>query len=49
VLLNSVFYGCKHANVMVPRGRGSIISTTSVAGVMGGLGPHAYSAVGRFD
>ncbi len=45
VLLNSVFYGCKHAaNVMVPQGSGSIISTTSVAGVMGGLGPHAYSA-----
>lgn len=44
VLLNSVFYGCKHAlNVMLAQGSGSIISTTSVAGVMGGLGPHAYT------
>lgn len=45
VLLNSVFYGCKHAaQVMVPQGSGSIINTSSIAGVMGGLGPHAYSA-----
>lgn len=44
VLLNSVFYGCKHAlNVMVPQGSGSIINTTSIAGVIGGLGPHAYT------
>jgi NAD(P)-dependent dehydrogenase (short-subunit alcohol dehydrogenase family) len=45
VLLNSVYYGCKHAaRVMTPQGSGSIISTTSVAGVIGGLGPHAYTA-----
>lgn len=45
ILLHSVFYGCKHASrVMVPQGSGSIISTTSIAGVIGGLGPHAYTA-----
>jgi NAD(P)-dependent dehydrogenase (short-subunit alcohol dehydrogenase family) len=45
VLLHSVFYGCKHATrVMLPQGSGSIISTTSIAGVIGGLGPHAYTA-----
>jgi len=45
VLLNSVFYGCKHAaRVMVPQGSGSIINTSSIAGVIGGLGPHAYTA-----
>ncbi|XP_057970851.1 short-chain dehydrogenase reductase 2a [Malania oleifera] len=37
--------GIKHAaRVMVPQGFGCIISTASVAGVMGGLGPHAYTA-----
>lgn len=37
--------GMKHAaRVMVPRRRGCIISTSSVAGLMGGLGPHAYTA-----
>lgn len=37
--------GIKHAaRVMIPRGSGSIFSTASVAGVMGGLGPHAYTA-----
>ncbi|ONH99731.1 hypothetical protein PRUPE_6G046400 [Prunus persica] len=30
--------------VMVPRRSGCIISTASVAGAMGGLGPHAYTA-----
>ena len=45
ILLHSVFYGCKHAaRVMVPQGSGSIISTTSIAGVIGGLGPHGYTA-----
>ncbi|CAB4312403.1 unnamed protein product [Prunus armeniaca] len=29
---------------MVPRRSGCIISTDSVAGAMGGLGPHAYTA-----
>lgn len=44
VLLHSVFYGCKHAaRVMLAQGSGSIINTTSVAGVIGGLGPHAYT------
>jgi NAD(P)-dependent dehydrogenase (short-subunit alcohol dehydrogenase family) len=44
VLLHSVFYGCKHAaRVMTPQGAGSIISTTSIAGMIGGLGPHAYT------
>ncbi|XP_027368462.1 short-chain dehydrogenase reductase 2a-like [Abrus precatorius] len=37
--------GMKHAaRVMVPRRRGCIISTASVAGFMGGLGPYAYTA-----
>jgi NAD(P)-dependent dehydrogenase (short-subunit alcohol dehydrogenase family) len=45
ILLHSVFYGCKHAaRVMVPRGSGSIISTSSIAGMIGGLGPHGYTA-----
>jgi len=45
ILLTSVFYGCKHAaRVMVPQGSGSIINTSSAAGLLGGLGPHAYTA-----
>ncbi|KAL2928015.1 Short-chain dehydrogenase reductase 2a [Bienertia sinuspersici] len=37
--------GIKHAaRVMIPRGGGCIISTSSVAGCMGGLGPHTYTA-----
>jgi NAD(P)-dependent dehydrogenase (short-subunit alcohol dehydrogenase family) len=45
VLLHGVFYGVKHAaRVMAPQGSGSIISTSSTAGVMGGLGPHGYTA-----
>ncbi|KAJ4837405.1 Short-chain dehydrogenase reductase 2a [Turnera subulata] len=37
--------GIKHAGrVMVSRRSGCIISMASVAGVMGGLGPHAYTA-----
>lgn len=45
VLLNGVFYGMKHAaRVMKPQRSGSIISMSSVAGVTGGLGPHAYAA-----
>jgi NAD(P)-dependent dehydrogenase (short-subunit alcohol dehydrogenase family) len=44
VLLKSVFLGSKHAaRVMKPQGFGVIISTSSVAGVQGGLGPHAYN------
>lgn len=43
--LNGTFYGMKHAaRVMQPRESGSIISLSSVAGVQGGLGPHAYAA-----
>ena len=45
VLLHGVFYGVKHAaRAMKPRMSGSIISMSSTAGVMGGLGPHAYAA-----
>lgn len=45
VLLNGVFYGMKHAaRVMKPQQSGSIISMSSVAGLTGGLGPHAYAA-----
>ena len=45
VLLHGVFYGVKHAaRVMKPRWAGSIISMAGTAGVMGGLGPHAYAA-----
>lgn len=45
VLLNSVFYGIKHAaRAMTPQGSGTIITTASTAGVRAGLGPHAYTA-----
>ncbi len=45
ILLNGVFYGMKHASrVMKKAGSGSIISMSSTAGVIGGLGPHAYCA-----
>ncbi|OWM81660.1 short-chain dehydrogenase reductase 2a-like [Punica granatum] len=45
VNVRGVALGMKHAaRVMVPRRAGCIISTSSVAGVMGGLGPHAYTA-----
>lgn len=45
VLLTSVVLGMKHAaRVMKPRGQGVIISLSSIAGVQGGLGPHAYTA-----
>ena len=45
ILINGVFYGMKHASRhMKAAGAGSIISMSSVAGVTGGLGPHAYSA-----
>lgn len=45
VLLRSVFLGMKHAaRVMKPQESGVILSTSSIAGVMGGLGPHVYTA-----
>jgi NAD(P)-dependent dehydrogenase (short-subunit alcohol dehydrogenase family) len=45
VLLRGVFLGMKHAaRVMAPRKRGVILSIASTAGVVGGLGPHAYTA-----
>lgn len=44
VLLNSVFFGIKHAaRVMIPRQSGTILNTASTAGVRAGLGPHAYT------
>ncbi len=45
VLLRGVFLGTKHAaRVMKPQGSGTIISTSSTAGILGGLGPHCYTA-----
>lgn len=44
VLLRSVFLGMKYASpVMKAQGSGSIISTSSVAGIIGGDGPHIYA------
>ena len=45
VLLNSAFYGIKHAGrQMRAQGDGGVIlSVSSLAGLLGGLGPHAYS------
>ena len=44
ILLNGVFYGVKHAaRVMKPQGCGSIVSMSSTAGILGGLGPHTYT------
>jgi NAD(P)-dependent dehydrogenase (short-subunit alcohol dehydrogenase family) len=44
VLLDSVFYGIKHAGrAMREQNSGCILSVSSIAGVMGGLGPHAYT------
>ncbi|MCY4342104.1 MAG: SDR family oxidoreductase [Gammaproteobacteria bacterium] len=45
ILLNGVFYGVKHAaRVMKPQGSGAIVSMSSTAGILGGLGPHTYTA-----
>lgn len=43
--LRGVLAGMKHAaRVMKPQGSGVIISTSSPAGLMGGVGPNVYSA-----
>ncbi|KAK1426203.1 hypothetical protein QVD17_14872 [Tagetes erecta] len=43
VNVTGVFLGMKHAaRVMVPARTGSIISTSSVTSILGGLGTHAY-------
>lgn len=43
--LRGVFLCMKHAaRVMIPRGSGVIVATTSPAAVVGGVGNHAYSA-----
>ncbi len=45
ILLDGVFYGMKHAaRVMKPQNSGAIVSMSSTAGILGGLGPHAYTA-----
>jgi len=45
ILLRSVFLGMKHAaRVMKPQRAGVILTTSSIAGVQGGLGPHVYAA-----
>lgn len=45
ILMRGVFLGMKHAaRVMVPQSSGAILSTSSTAGVLGGLGPHCYTA-----
>ena len=45
VNLRGVAMGMKHAaRVMVPQGSGVILSTTSPAAAVGGVGPHIYGA-----
>lgn len=45
ILMRGVFLGMKHSSrVMVPQKSGVIISTSSTAGILGGLGPHCYTA-----
>ena len=45
-LITGPVLGMKHATpIMKAQGSGSIISTASVAGLRGGMGPHVYSAL----
>ncbi|KAF5729307.1 xanthoxin dehydrogenase isoform X1 [Tripterygium wilfordii] len=45
VNLKGVFIGMKHAaRIMIPLKKGTIISISSIASVIGGGGPHAYTA-----
>lgn len=45
VILGGAVLGMKYAaRVMVPQRRGVILTVSSPAGVVGGVGPHAYSA-----
>lgn len=42
--IRGMIAGIKHAaRVMIPVGSGSILCTSSISGVMGGLGPHPYT------
>ncbi|XP_062151711.1 short-chain dehydrogenase reductase 2a-like isoform X1 [Alnus glutinosa] len=42
--VRGVIAGIKHAaRVMIPVGSGSILCTSSISGLMGGLGPHPYT------
>ncbi|KAK8469259.1 hypothetical protein PHAVU_005G031600 [Phaseolus vulgaris] len=42
--VKGVFHGMKHAaRIMIPKKKGSIVSLCSVASVIGGIGPHAYT------
>ncbi|PHU20196.1 Xanthoxin dehydrogenase [Capsicum chinense] len=45
VNVKGIFLGMKHAaRIMIPRKSGSIVSLGSIAGSVGGLGNHAYTA-----
>ncbi|GLJ26717.1 hypothetical protein SUGI_0520400 [Cryptomeria japonica] len=45
VNVKGVMHGIKHAaRVMIPNRKGCIISTASIAGMMGGIAPYAYTA-----
>lgn len=44
VNVRGIIAGIKHAaRVMIPAGSGSILCTSSISGLMGGLGPHPYT------